>query len=215
MYNIPDQVNSIRESILAQIAEQLKNKSYIRIKEFRPYSINYPLYDYVIYNSWIFVTNEVVIVVGKGYQLSGGAFYKHKTIFGDKPMIWVNTIMKDCIFPFYLDGLFDTQYFFRKYKILKFLKDYKSTLDHEITHYLDHSKGMSMCKVYEYQVDKAKYFNSTHEVNAFMCSEFLRQNCFEAFIKQFGTKEQFVYLSWANRRKVLKRAYQYYYGETN
>ena len=198
---IAEEVKLIRDSLLLEIKGQLKNNSYFRAKIFKPYSDSN---SYTMYDSWIFVTDKIVLIIAEFYIPAAGAYIISDNVFGEKPLICLNTYLKNSIFfPLFKIG------------ILKFLKKNQQLLDHEITHYLDNSKGMSMNNPVDYFTNKVVYYNCIGEVNAYMCSEFLNQNCFEAFIKQFEIMEQFYLLNYKNKQRVLKRAYQYYYGETN
>lgn len=189
MYKVADEVKAIRNEIIKSILDDLKTKSYIRKETFCP-EVGYEAYSF--YNSWIFETKYGVVVFGKCFQLLSGVYFHNLSIIGlNMPTPIFN------IFP--------------SYNLKKFIKSITSTLDHELTHFFDHKRGMKFIIPIGLKNYYKNYYNSIHELNAYICSNVLEINNIQDFQKEYKNSECFRFLTDKNKKRVLKKAYQYYY----
>ena len=187
MYKIAEQVKIVRNEIIESILNDLKNKSYIYTGIFYPEK-GYEYFSF--YGSYLFKTKHCNIIFGKNLGNSNG-MYIHTLEF-PTIAINVNTI---CRFPLS--------------EIKKYIKNNTKTLDHELTHHLDSIRGTKFHPKSEIK----KYYNSIEEMNAYFCSEVLSFTNIFDFKKRFDYVDCFQYLTDKNKKRILKRAYQYYYYE--
>ena len=194
MYWIPKKVMEIKKSLLEKVSGDLKNRSYRRIKKYhtgdsvRPTILNCRLFDY----------EHFQLLLGEiKYTQIGGSFIAN---IGPKPIIWMNTWEIEKTFPLMVH-----------FQVKRFLKRREFVIDHEITHYIDHTFNRDTFNKESKKFRRIQdYYNCEIEINAYYCQVLNYSKNFWDFLEKLNKSYFITMINRKNKNRMLKRAYLYY-----